>query len=166
VPDDIIETERLLLTPLRVSDAEAMTAVLSDREVYRFMGGDPPTVEQLEARYRAQIAGSPRPSEVWHNWIVRLAASDAAAGYVQATVTGDHADVAWVIGIRWQGQHIAREAAMAMCRWLSNSGIRLITAHIHPDHAASCAVAAACGLGPTDVLDDDGEVVWESLDQS
>ena len=161
----IIETPRLLLTPLQVADAPAMTGVLADRALYEFTGGEPPTVEQLADRYRAQVAGSPRVSEVWHNWIVRIAGSGVAVGFVQATVTGDAADVAWVIGVAWQRQGIAREASVAMCEWLGHSGVGRITAHTHPLHAGSAAVAEACGLRRTNVIDDDGEVVWASLEE-
>ena len=158
----MIETSRLLLTPLQVRDALAMTGVLGDSALFEFTGGEPPTVEQLEDRYRAQTAGSHRSSEVWHNWIVRIADTGVAVGFVQATITGDDADVAWVIGVSWQRQGIAREAAVAMCEWLRDSGVGRITAHVHPDHAASAAVAEACGLRRTNVIDDDGEVLWVS----
>ena len=163
MPDTpLIETERLRLTPLQVTDAAEMVVVLGDGALYEFTGGEPPHIDQLNARYRAQLAGPGRPAEAWHNWIVRLAESHAALGYVQATVTGDDAEVAWVIGAPAQGQGFAREAAMAMCAWLEHNGIRRITAHIHPKHAASAAVAEACGLRATATVDDDGEVTWES----
>ena len=161
----IIETARLVLTPLQMADAATMAGVLGDEALYEFTGGEPATVEQLEDRYRAQLAGPARSSEVWHNWIVRIAESRVAVGFVQATVTGDDADdadVAWVIGVAWQHQGIACEAAVAMCRWLRDNGVSRITAHIRPDHSASAAVADACGLRPTNVIDDDGEVVWAS----
>ena len=159
----IIETAGLVLTPLQVADAPAMADILGDRDLYRYTGGEPPTIEQLENRYRAQIAGSPRSGEVWHNWIVRIAGSRVAVGFVQATITGDDADVAWVIGVAWQGRGIASEAAAAMCQWLRDGGVGRITAHIHPDHVASAAVAEACGLSATKVIDDDGEVVWATV---
>lgn len=158
----IIETSRLALTPLRVDDAAAMAGVLGDRHLYGFTGGEPPTVEELENRYRAQIAGPSRAGETWHNWIIRIATSRVAVGFVQATVTGGDADVAWVVGMGWQRRGIAREAAVAMCRWLRDNGVDRITAHIHPDHDASAAVAQACGLWATNVIADDGEVVWAS----
>jgi hypothetical protein len=43
----------------------------------------------------------------WHNWIVRSRTTGSAVGYVQATVTGDTADVAWLVGVRWQRQVVA-----------------------------------------------------------
>ena len=82
-----------------------------------------------------------------------------AAGYVQATVTADTADVAWVIGEPWQGRGYASEAAQAMVGWLGTHGVRTVTAHIHPEHDASAAVADRVGLKPTLTVED-GERLW------
>ncbi|MFF1960235.1 GNAT family N-acetyltransferase [Streptomyces sp. NPDC058220] len=69
------------------------------------------------------------------------------------------AEIAWVVGTPWQGRGIATEAARALVRWLDEQGVRTLIAHVHPDHGASAAVAAAVGLTPTDVWHD-GEVRW------
>jgi RimJ/RimL family protein N-acetyltransferase len=140
-----------------------MVEVLSDIDLYAFTGGDPPSLNELEARYRAQVAGPAASDEVWHNWILRLAETGIAVGFVQATVNGNAADVAWVVGVGWQRQGLATEAAMAICGWLAAHGVERFTAHIHPDHVASGRVAAAAGLQPTDEVDHEGEVVWASL---
>lgn len=159
-----IATARLSLTPLEAADASAMVGVLADRDLYAFTGGEPPSLEQLEVRYRNQVAGSANPGEIWHNWIIRLNDSGTPVGFVQATVTDGGADIAWVVGVDWQHRGFAREASAAMCRWLHNRGVRRVTAHIHPDHDTSARVAAACGLQLTDNVDDDGEQVWASRD--
>lgn len=155
-----LRTDRLVLTPLSPADAPAMVGVLADPALYRFTGGEPPDLARLTARYEAQCAGSPDPGERWHNWIVRRTESPEPLGFVQATVAGGHADVAWVIGTAAQGHGFAREAAIAMGEWLRGQGAERITAHIHPDHHASAGVARAVGLEPTDERDDDGEQVW------
>ena len=46
---------------VRVFDAREMQAVLAEPALYRFTGGSPPSLEQLEQRYRAQIAGPDAP---------------------------------------------------------------------------------------------------------
>lgn len=160
--DARLRTPRLLLTPLTPADAVEMVSVLSSAELYAFTGGAPPSLEQLEARYTAQSAGSSVAGERWSNWIVRLAETRRAVGYVQATVSEDRADVAWVIGADWQHRGFAIEAASSMCEWLRAHGVSCVTAHIHPDHHRSTRVAEAIGLRRTDERDDDGEVVWSS----
>ena len=153
-----IESSRLALTPLDPSAAVDMVSVLADPALYSFTGGAPPTLEQLTDRYAFQASGAPRPDEVWHNWIIRL--GGGAIGQVQATVTDEAADVAWLVGVPWQRNGYAPEAALAMCAWLSGQGVRRFTAHIHPSHAVSAKVATALGLVPTGTLDPDGEMVW------
>jgi RimJ/RimL family protein N-acetyltransferase len=81
---------------------------------------------------------------------------------MQATTTdsGGSADIAWLIGVPWQGRGFAAEAARGLVDWLERAGVSVITAHVHPDHHASSAVAARGGLEPTDRIDD-GERVWQ-----
>lgn len=154
---DRIVTARLELAPLAVSDAEEMVAVLGDERLYAFTGGRPPTLAELRARYARLVVGrSPDGTEQWRNWIVRLG-DGRAVGTVQATITdtGRAAEVAWVIAMAWQGQGLAAEAAEE----LEAGGVQTITAHVHPDHHASAAVAARAGLAATGELHD-GERVW------
>ncbi|MBO1333145.1 GNAT family N-acetyltransferase [Streptomyces sp. VRA16 Mangrove soil] len=142
-----------------------MAQVLADPALYTFTGGEPPTPDALRARYARQVAGPDDPGTEWLNWVVRVDRSGRLAGYVQATVTnratgGATADVAWVVGTEWQGQGIAREAALGMRRLLARHGVRDLTAHIHPEHTASSGVARALGLTPSGEADEDGEIVW------
>lgn len=155
-----IRTERLLLTPLEVGDAAEMVTVLDDPALYEFTGGEPPSLEELSTRYRSQVAGSGREDEVWYNWIVRLGESGTAVGFVQATIEGGAADMAWVIGVACQGRGYAAEAAAAMRSRIAAEGLVSFRAHIHPAHVASQKVATAIGLEPTGELDDEGEEIW------
>ncbi len=154
-----ISTASLTLTPLKVADAAEMVDVLSEPALYAFTGGIPPTLDDLEERYRHQSAGVAWGDEIWHNWILRL--DGRAIGYMQATVKGDNADLAWVVGVPWQGFGYATEASEAMRDWLRDRGAASFSAHIHPDHSASNRIAARLGLQPTGQLDDDGEMLWE-----
>lgn len=157
-PTEVIESDRLVLTPLDEADAAEMVTVLSDPDLYVFTGGEPPSLDRLREQYRFQVAGSPRNDEEWHNWIVRL--DGKAVGYVQATVSGPAADLAWVVGSPWQGKGYAVESSRAMRDWLAATGVERFFAHIHPDHVASAAVAARLGLRPTGRVDDEGEMIW------
>ena len=160
LPAETLRTGRLVLSPLAVEDADEMIVVLGDESMHEFTGGAPPTLEQLHERYRFLAAGrSADGSEQWLNWIVRL--DGAAVGTVQATVIagGAAAEVAWEVGVPWQGRGIASEAAAAMVDWLLAHGVWSIAAHVHPQHEASAAVAARAGLAATaEVVD--GETVW------
>lgn len=157
---DPLQTERLALSPLEVTDAVEMVGVLSDPLLYEFTGGEPPTLDRLEEQYRYQVAGSPHRAETWHNWILRF--DGAAVGFVQATVRGETADLAWVVGVPWQRRGFGGEASVAMRNWLTERGVVRFTAHIHPEHVASISVAIRLGLRPTEQFDADGERVWTS----
>lgn len=158
-------TARLVLKPLTESDADEMADVLAAPELYTFIGGEPPTLAGLRARYaRLAVGHSPDGSQEWVNWIVRRAEDGAAVGTVQATVVdgGRRADVAWVTGTAWQGRGYAVEAASALVAWLRERGVVEIGANIHPEHAASARVAERIGLAPTGELDDEGEQIWRA----
>jgi RimJ/RimL family protein N-acetyltransferase len=158
-----IGTGRLVLSPLRVADAEELAGVLGDPALHAFTGGRPDTPEELRRRYAAMVAGPGRPGELWRNWVVRRRADAAAVGTVQATLTRHPgawtAEVAWVVGVPWQGRGYATEAARALVGWLVEAGVGEIVAHVHPGHAASERVAAAAGLAATDE-EVEGERVW------
>jgi RimJ/RimL family protein N-acetyltransferase len=160
-----LQTERLLLSPLRAADAVEMFPVLDDLRLHAFIGGTPAaTLDELTAVFTRLQGGSGRSTELWVNWIVRLRAGTAAIGTVQATITDEAdrtAEVAWVIGVPWQGRGYATEAAGALAVWLRALGVGRITANVHPGHLASEAVADRLGMRRTSVHHD-GETVWEA----
>jgi RimJ/RimL family protein N-acetyltransferase len=182
-----IVTERLVLEPLRVEHAEEMLSVLAAPELYTFIGGTPPTLPDLRARYRRMVAGPPAGRPVgWLNWVLRQRRDQRLTGTVQATIwpeTGAspvipgpaptptpadgmgaaflRASLAWVVGADWQGHGIATEAARALVGWLRGHEVTALMATIHPGNTASAMVARRIGLVPTDDLVDD-ETVWVS----
>jgi RimJ/RimL family protein N-acetyltransferase len=149
-----LTSERLVLEPLRIDHATEMVAVLDDPELYRYIGGEPPGEAELAARYTRQVA-----SKGWLNWILRLRETGEPVGTVQATLGGEAAELAWVMSTRFQGEGYATEGTAAALGWLRKRGFDVFIAHIHPDHAASQALAARLGFEPTDQVKN-GEVRW------
>ena len=149
-----------MLEPLRLEHAAEMVSVLSDASLYGFTGGEAPTLESLEARYRLQIAGSGRPDEVWRNWIIRTLDDGRAIGFVQADIVGDTSELAWVVGVAHQGHGFATEAAIALRDQLAVEGSTRFQAFIHAEHVASQAVALHAGMSRTGEIDEDGEEQW------
>jgi RimJ/RimL family protein N-acetyltransferase len=149
----------------RVEHAIQMWPVLDDPALHVYIGGEPPTLEQLQRRYALQVVGrSPDGSQQWLNWVLRRRDTGQLAGTVQATVSdldgSVTAEIAWVIGTSHQGQGFAKEAARALVDWLREHGVRVVIAHVHPRHEASQAVAAAAGLKATETVVD-GETRWQ-----
>jgi RimJ/RimL family protein N-acetyltransferase len=97
--------------------------------------------------YAARIASA----NAQLNWVVHLRVDDQAIGMLQAIFAdgGHAAEIAWVIGVPWQGQRLATEATRAVVAWLDARGVQTITAWIRPDHHASAAVALRAGLTST-----------------
>ena len=156
----------MVLSTLRVEDAGEMSGVLADPALYRYTGGAPPTEDELRRRYTAQVAGrSPDGTQRWFNWVVRLAADGTAVGHTQATLdlATRSAELAWVVGLPWQGRGLAsRGLALTMRELAGAETVTRWVAHVHPDHRASRAVARRAGLRPTGRLVD-GEEVWEAV---
>jgi RimJ/RimL family protein N-acetyltransferase len=115
-----LETTRLLLTPLRADDAEAMFPLLSDPATYRYLDDRPPAcVADLRSIYERQSEGrSADGTEQWFNWIVRDR-HDRPLGYVQATVLAESsAYVAYLLASKFWGHGYASESLSAMLRHL------------------------------------------------
>jgi RimJ/RimL family protein N-acetyltransferase len=169
VSGTVIKGARIVLTPLVAGDAEEMTGVLSGERLYEFTGGHPPTADELRTRYARQAAGrSADGRQEWRNWIIRRAEGGRAVGFVQVTIEGrageEIAEMAWVVGLQWQGNGYAAEAARVLVAWLDARGVATLQAHIHPDHAASAAVARGVGLRPTGQVNE-GEQLWRRYRQ-
>ena len=163
---DPLVTQRLSLDPLRAAHAPEMAPVLADPVLYRHIGGSPPSARELAARYERQARGSsPDGSEGWLNWVLRLRRDGQLVGFVQATLrerdgtTG--AALAWVVASQEQGAGLATEGARVVVAWLRTVGVTTLSARIHPDNAASAAVARRLGLVATPELLD-GETCWAS----
>ena len=157
-------TERLDLEPLAVAHAGELAPLLDDASLHEFTGGVPLPAAALAARYaRLAARRSPDGGQLWGNWVMRVRATGAAAGIVQATLpaggpAAGPAEVAWVVVRAAQGRGYAGEAARSLAAVLHEDGWTVV-AHIHPGHLASQRVARAAGLSPTpDVRD--GEVRW------
>lgn len=144
-------TARLRLEPLEVAHATEMVTVLAAPELYEHTGGKAPTVGEVRERYARLSAGSPEPDVRWCNWILRALAGQQAIGYVQATLDGTgngglEAELAWVVGVRWQRQGYATEAGRWLLEEVRRIGVRCVIARIDPANMASAALARRLGL--------------------
>lgn len=110
-----------LLEPQTAAHAQALFAILHDPGVYDFLDDEPPaSVEALAERLtRLEARRSPDGAAQWLNWIIKV--DGDVAGYVQATVTGDRALVAYVLGSRHWGRGLAAAATTLMLEALAES---------------------------------------------
>jgi RimJ/RimL family protein N-acetyltransferase len=150
-PDEGILTDRLSLEPVTVDDADEMVGVFADRRLYAFTGGEPSALEGVRSIFARLADARSVSSTAQLNWVVRQRVDAKAIGMLQAIFAdgGHAAEIAWLVGVPWQGQGLAVEAARAVVAWLHAQGVHTITAWIRPDHHASAAVARRAGLSAT-----------------
>lgn len=126
VIEEVLETDRLLLEPLRRDHAAHLFAPLSDSRIYTFIPQDPPvSSDALETRYGVlEGRRSPARDEWWLNWAVRLKRGAGTAedpehcGYIgtlQATVPhGGPALIAYLFSPAFHGNGYAAESCRSL----------------------------------------------------
>jgi RimJ/RimL family protein N-acetyltransferase len=131
--DEPLLTVRLELVPVIAEHAEELTEVFGDERLYAFLASQPTTTEELRDQLARLAADrlADKKGTAQRNW------TGAAALQAAFSDQGRAAEIAWAVGVAWQGQGIASEAARAVVGWLERRGVATITAHIHPDHHAS-----------------------------
>ncbi len=152
-----LTSARLSLEPLTPRHAEEMAPVLADEALYEFLALDPPrSVETLTERYERLSRGYPDAGdEVWLNWIVRDRESDAAIGYVQATIYEDMScELSVLIARELWGRGFATEACRAVLPtlWLEFAVERL-EATVDNRNLAAAVVAERLGFSYADSAD-------------
>lgn len=150
--EERIQTARLVLVLVTANDADELAPIFANEQLYRFTGGTPGTAEDLRATLSRLAQDRAVDAAAQRNWVLRRRIDHAAVGMLQAIFGsgGRRAEISWLVGVPWQGQRFASEAAMAVVAWLEARGVDQVTAWIRPDHRASESVAIAAGLEATD----------------
>jgi RimJ/RimL family protein N-acetyltransferase len=155
-----IPSERAVLIPLRSEDADDLAGFLDEPQLREWLSVD--DIGALRARFAAwESRRSPDGAETWLNWVVRESRDGRALGWVQATVSGHEASVAYALLPAERGAGVASDALRALTRWLHDRlGVMTLTAEIDDANTASARVAVAAGFERTARRAGD-EVVWE-----
>jgi ribosomal-protein-alanine N-acetyltransferase len=139
--EDNLETDRLILEPLRRDHARHLFPVLSDTRIYTFIPQDPPSsVHVLETRYRQlESRRSPAGDEYWLNWAILLKQRERYVGTIQATVRPDRsALLAYELSTDFWGQGLATEACSRVIECLfSDYDVEEVLAEVDTRNAAS-----------------------------
>jgi RimJ/RimL family protein N-acetyltransferase len=157
---------RLRAEPVEPRHAAAMTALLADPRIHRFLPSDPPTQAYLERQYGCLTGGrSPDGSEYWLTWILlpRDGQDDGEqnpVGYVQATVREpETVTIAYVIGPAHWRRGLAREATAAMLDTVfARYDVRCAVAEMDTRNEASIRLAEALGFRRVDTVFDAASV--------
>jgi aminoglycoside 6'-N-acetyltransferase len=146
---DEIRTDRLLLRPLRASDAEAMVAYRSDPDVAQFQGWEPPTLDGIRALIAEQQDRAPdQPG--WSQLAIADAATDTMLGGVAVRfLNGDprQAEIGFTLARHAQRHGYATEAVRAVLDALFfRRETHRVTASVDPLNTRSIALLDRLGF--------------------
>lgn len=117
----VLHTPRLRLEPQCEHHADALFPLLADARLYEHVPLEAPaSLPALRERLaRLATRRSPDSSELWLNWVMRDARSDALVGRLQATVrSGEPAYLAYeVFPPHWRRGYATEGCTRLMC-WL------------------------------------------------
>ena len=147
----MIESRRLRLRPLEVSDEDDLFAYQSDPEIVRYIPWPARTREQVRAALAA-YAGPRRLSEDGDAAVLAMVEKQSGRVIGQSnlgieSVTDRHASVGYVVGAAFAGRGFATEATAAMLDYAFDVlRMHRVSAQIDTRNHASAAVARKLGM--------------------
>jgi len=145
-----IETERLILRPFVMEDAEAMYRNwASDPEVTKFLSW--PTYQSVDTACEILDIWTKQYSDTtFYQWAIELKELGEPIGSISVVNLDERVDmveIGFCIGKPWWGQGIMTEAFQAVIDFLFGEvGVLRIEAGHDPNNPASGAVQRKCGL--------------------
>jgi RimJ/RimL family protein N-acetyltransferase len=143
-------TERLLLRPVRASDAIALAARRSDPEVARYQTWIPPYPLDRAKAMIAEVSAMDGPADgEW--WMLTIADPTDTAVFgdlvVKLSWEGRTAEIGYTLAREAWGHGYAVEATSALVEYLFDTiGVTRVEAMLHPDNPASAMVLERVGM--------------------
>lgn len=140
------------MLPVTVAHAASMVKLLNDRETFRYLDQEPPTLAYLERYYGLLETGlSPSGTEAWLTWICQLNSTDEPVGYIQATIRAAEepktSSIGYVFGADYRRRGYAREAVHAMLHVVFRDyGVERVQVEMDARNLASIALAESLGF--------------------
>jgi len=146
-----IRTERLILRPPRLSDAEAAYERRSLPEVARYQDWEMPYTRERAENSVAKDAAMDWPADGggWNLTVVDAEEPDRILGdvYVGIKWGGRCGSLGYTFHPDYWGHGYATEAAQAVVEYLfTDLGVSRVESSLHPSNVASARVLEACGL--------------------
>lgn len=147
---EAIRTERLLLRPVRATDADALAARRSEPEVAEYQNWIAPYPLDRAETMVAELVAMDGPADgEW--WMVTIADADDTIVLgdlvVHLTWGGRTAEIGYTLARGAWGHGYALEAAEALVEYLFDDvGVTRIEGMLHPDNPASAMVLERLGL--------------------
>lgn len=158
-----LQTQRLVLEPVRPQHAQEAWPHLDDERMWRYFEEQrPATLDALVRLYEKWARGSPRDDEIWLNWLCRERSSAKLVGSVQATVllSERFSFVAYAVYPEHRRTGYAREATQAIIAHVEERyGITRFRAEMDKRNEASFRLAESMGFVRAAARD--GDYVYE-----
>ncbi len=151
-----METPRLILRPLEMTDAGALTALLQDPEIARWTLRLPwpYTIDDARSFISRQSAGDSAPEAV--NWAIVEKATGALTGMIglhDVEWQSRRAEIGYWMGESFRGKGYTTEAARRVVSWAFETGkLERIQATHFPGNEASAGVMRKIGMAPEGVM--------------
>jgi ribosomal-protein-alanine N-acetyltransferase len=135
---EVIETERLRLSPFVIEDVEAAFRWFGDPQVMRFVPGGPDSSTEATGR-RVEGYRQHQARHGFSKWVIRLSGSSELIGDSGLLALEDPGviDLGFRLARPYWGQGLATETAAAWIRVaFLDLGLRRVTAFAHPSNRA------------------------------
>jgi RimJ/RimL family protein N-acetyltransferase len=146
-----LETERLVLRPWSVDDAEAALRAYGDAEVARWLAPAMDQVNDLAAMrvvLQQWVAEDARMMTPAGRWAIELRQDGRVIG--GATLLPlppeDEFEIGWQLGQPEWGHGYASETGLALARWAFSQGIEQVIAVVRPANSRAAAMVQRMGM--------------------
>ena len=145
-----IETDRLLLRPILLSDAQSLYEIVSDKDVLNYLAGLPEyTGVEMAVDYISGKLEKKYQNKDFYDWAVVLKSENKMIGRISVYKQDDYrrmADLVWQLNANYRNKGYISEGVEAVINHLFEIGFERIEAFADVENKASTKVMAKVGM--------------------
>ena len=145
-----IETDRLLLRPILLSDAQSLYEIVSDKDVLNYLAGLPEyTGVEMAVDYISGKLEKKYQNKDFYDWAVVLKSENKMIGRISVYKQDDYrrmADLVWLLNANYRNKGYISEGVKAVINHLFEIGFERIEAFADVENKASTKVMAKVGM--------------------
>ena len=145
-----IETDRLLLRPILLSDAQSLYEIVSDKDVLNYLAGLPEyTGVEMAVDYISGKLQKKYKNKDFYDWAVVLKSENKMIGRISVYKQDDYrrmADLVWLLNANYRNKGYISEGVKAVINHLFEIGFERIEALADVENKASTKVMAKVGM--------------------
>ena len=145
-----IETDRLLLRPILLSDAQSLYELVSDKDILNYLAGIPKyTGVEMAVDYISGKLEKKYNNKDFYDWAVVLKSENKMIGRISVYKQDDYrrmADLVWQLNANYRNKGYISEGVKAVINHLFEIGFERIEAFADIENKASTKVMAKVGM--------------------